>query len=322
MLNNRMHMNILTTIALTGPLFAAVYEESFAQTIVVLEDFEFAVSDAAADAGVVDLTDAAHRPTFYISGGGDDASPNEPGGLFSIGTSAVFCLNASVPCDAGTFVGFRRYVDPDRFPDQCAGQNVHVLQYSYADPSHPGPAPADYDLSELAAVWDAYGEGGFADGALGTHLWLRLVDCEGEKFEFVNFSEAALYSDVWTFDLQQGSSFLRIAPESLVDVPNGDRLLTEIVAIEALVQDPDDPPTTIGDWYVDYLRIIEPTARVFGDADGDGDVDDADWTELADCVAGPSNVYPLACEVFDGDADGDVDLSDCAAFMRVFLSTP
>jgi hypothetical protein len=101
-------------------------------------------------------------------------------------------------------------------------------------------------------------------------------------------------------------------------VPDGDRLLTDIVAIEVLVQDPDDPPTTFGDWYVDYLRIIEPVAAMFGDADDDGDVDYADWTALADCVAGPDLQMPLNCEIFDGDADGDVDLSDCAAFIRVF----
>src|SRR5262245_36340561 len=57
-----------------------------AQSVLVVEDFEFASSDEAAAAGIIDLTDLANSPAFYISGADENASH----GLYSIGTDAVF----------------------------------------------------------------------------------------------------------------------------------------------------------------------------------------------------------------------------------------
>lgn len=291
-----------------------------AQMEILVEDFEFASSDAAAAAGVTDMSDSANQPTFFISGSAENASPNEPGGLFSIGTDAVFCLNFAVPCLPDTFIGFRRLIDSTSFPDQCPGGDHYVpLAHTYGDPNHPGPLPPDFPLTDLQAVWDVYGDGGFADGLTGTHLWLRLIDCEGEAYEFINYSEVALYSEIWTFDVVQGQGTVRLSPDSLIDVPGGDRLLTEIAAFDVLIQDSDDPPTAIGKWYVDYLRVIEPPAAPTpGDGDGDGDVDLTDFGLLFGCLSGPEVAAGTGCAAFDADADGDVDLTDCGAFNGWF----
>ena len=112
----------------------------------------------------------------------ENASPNEPGGFFSIGTDAVYCINPNCgQCLPGTFIGLRRLVDPNRWPLTCSqGSNFIPLELSYGDPDNPGPTPPDMSLSDLVTVWDIYGDGAFADGLTGTHLWLRLVDCEDD----------------------------------------------------------------------------------------------------------------------------------------------
>ncbi len=300
-------------LAMTG-------HDAWAQTAIVVETFEYASTDLAAKQGSQDISDSCNRPTFFISGALENASPQEPSGLFSIGTDAVYCINPNCgQCLPGTFIGFRRDVDPALWPMQCPGGASYVpLQFTYGDPDNPGLIPPDELLSALIVRWDVYGDGSFADGLTGTHLWLRLIDCEGEKFEFINFSEVSLYSEIFTFDVDMGQSIIRLAPESLVDVPDGDRLLTEITAIEVIIQDDDSPPTSFGKWYVDYLRVIEPTAPLPGDYDADGDVDLVDHVWLTSCLSGPATSAMGGCDTFDDDGDTDVDLIDLSVFQATF----
>jgi hypothetical protein len=59
--------------------------------------------------------------------------------------------------------------------------------------------------------------------------------------------------------------------------------------------------------------------RVTGDADGDGDVDRADFAEFADYLEGPSVVPQRAgWQFFDVDTDDDVDLRDLAVWQNAF----
>jgi len=231
-----------------------------AQSEIQVEDFEFAISDAAAAAGVIDRTDVANQPAFYINGQCD--IPPSPcaevaEGEFSLGTDAAFCQQF---CQAGSRIGFRRLVDPARFPDTCAGGGHFIpLDATFGDPDHPGAVAPDFPLSELQVICSAYGDGSYQDGPTGTHFWVTLVDCEGEVFEYINFSEPSLYTDLYTFDLVMGRSIIRLSPDSLVDgQPIGDGLLTEIAAMESFIQDADDPPTSFGKWYIDDVRIIQP----------------------------------------------------------------
>ncbi len=56
-----------------------------------------------------------------------------------------------------------------------------------------------------------------------------------------------------------------------------------------------------------------------GDADGDSDVDLADFAAFEDCFTGPSAHLPAGCESMDFDADGDVDMHDHGEFQKAFM---
>lgn len=57
-----------------------------------------------------------------------------------------------------------------------------------------------------------------------------------------------------------------------------------------------------------------------GDCNTDGEVNLADYDDLASCLAGPdSNLNSTACQCYDADSDSDVDLRDMARFMGGFL---
>ena len=66
---------------------------------------------------------------------------------------------------------------------------------------------------------------------------------------------------------------------------------------------------------------FEIAANPFGDADGDGDVDLADYAAMVPCLSGPYQangfIAPSAAcrSAFDGDADTDVDLRDWGTFQ-------
>ena len=55
-----------------------------------------------------------------------------------------------------------------------------------------------------------------------------------------------------------------------------------------------------------------------GDLDGDGDVDNDDFTIFAGCMNGPDIPYPLDCDGADLNVDGDVDVADFAEFQVHF----
>ena len=63
---------------------------------------------------------------------------------------------------------------------------------------------------------------------------------------------------------------------------------------------------------------------VFGDVDGDDDVDLDEATTLAECLSGPdAAVLPAPCSSLpfrggDLDADGFVDLRDVALFQLIY----
>ncbi len=302
-----------TNSTLSMVLTAAVAAAASAEVVVQIEDFEYAVNDAVAAAGITDITDPENQPTFYINGeGGAEGGASE--GLYALGTDALFGGDAGIFVP-GSFIGCHRWISVDLFP---SGQ-VDLL-HAYGDPLVPGPVPPDLPLDDLVVLADMYGGEGFGEGIFGTNIWINLLDAEGERFHFVNIYEIALFLEDYTLDVHVGRDIIRIDPNSLIDVPDGDRLLTEIVGFEMLIQDDDDPPTGFGKWYIDNLRIVEQdAAAVPGDFDTDGDVDVIDFEAFVGCVTGAGGGPPPGgCETFDFDADTDVDFEDFALLQRVF----
>ncbi len=115
------------------------------------------------------------------------------------------------------------------------------------------------------------------------------------------------------------------------DVPNGDEdpdgdSLTNYEEY-LLGTDPTNPDTdgdgvgdaedecqnTPGGWPVDGVGCL------IGDFDRDGDVDEVDYVQFADCLTGPASFGGVYCGVdADFDRDDDVDLRDFAVFQSVF----
>ncbi|GAF84018.1 unnamed protein product, partial [marine sediment metagenome] len=64
-------------------------------------------------------------------------------------------------------------------------------------------------------------------------------------------------------------------------------------------------------------------SNLFGDFDGDNDVDLHDYNAMQICYSfsGPGIPTPPACDVFCSDEDGDIDLEDIGAFMRAFTGS-
>ncbi len=63
---------------------------------------------------------------------------------------------------------------------------------------------------------------------------------------------------------------------------------------------------------------------LFGDTNGDGDVDRFDYAVFHDCIAGsgPQTLAASGCGDVDREPDGDVDLLDLAAFLNALTPPP
>lgn len=88
------------------------------------------------------------------------------------------------------------------------------------------------------------------------------------------------------------------------------------------VDDPETEDTGVAD-PPDYPAVVDIGAYefqvpVFGDCDGDGDVDGDDFAIFCGCVGGPDVSYPAGCDAADLDLDGDADLHDFARFQQAF----
>lgn len=70
------------------------------------------------------------------------------------------------------------------------------------------------------------------------------------------------------------------------------------------------------------FTIVGAPIDVFGDSDGDGDIDLFDFAEFLACVSGPAGGVADGCGLFDFDRDFDVDWHDAGAFLLVFTGPP
>ncbi len=73
---------------------------------------------------------------------------------------------------------------------------------------------------------------------------------------------------------------------------------------------------TVKDGQIVRSERFTTAGAIFGDFDGDRDIDRYDYTALQICLSfsGPEIPTPPACYVFDLDEDGDIDIVDVAGF--------
>jgi len=64
--------------------------------------------------------------------------------------------------------------------------------------------------------------------------------------------------------------------------------------------------------------VLPPGQGLYGDHNGDGDVDLLDYDAFQACLAGPGVGVAPACDWADADGDDDVDVADFAAFQSTF----
>ena len=102
-----------------------------------------------------------------------------------------------------------------------------------------------------------------------------------------------------------------------------ERITLDLDFYPRFMNDPNTNDTGVPD-PPDYLEVVDIGAyelpgAIYGDMDGDGDVDVADAILLLDCMAGPDvTTPPPGCGPADCDADADVDMGDLATFQESF----
>lgn len=74
-------------------------------------------------------------------------------------------------------------------------------------------------------------------------------------------------------------------------------------------------------WNLDDVTLYAAScAPLYGDFNGDGEVDAADFPAFEDCYSGSALPRPVGCEPFDFDADGDVDCADYSGLGQAWTA--
>ncbi len=203
-----------TTTGLLG--FALAIAGVSAQTVV--EDFEFATDDTAAQTGTTVF--AGTTATIAAgSGSGGDASE----GSFSLRNDIQFTGTAF---DAVTVERFL--------------SSPYILTTPIAD--------ADL-AADFAVRLDIKGHPDFGLGASGTNIWVRIFDNDGDQFQFINFTDSALAGSSYTIDHP-------IAYFNNSTVVDG--ILQQVNAVQIIFQDSDgDSMGSAQSIFLDKLEFEE-----------------------------------------------------------------
>lgn len=218
------------TLALTAALWA--FGPLATAQIRSLEDFEFASSNASAAAGVTVSPEGVASATV-VSGAG--ANANE--GSFALGVNYV---------DPGSPAGFEGVRILRTFSPPIA------LARGYTEAGVPGHA-----LTDLRFTLDIKGDPAFAAGA-GANLWLFVLNGQGDRFRYINFTDPVLSSATYTDNRPLGLGLVDRDAGS-----TGPGTLDQIAAVELFIQNPNASTPITGTLFFDDLQVSE-IASVWG----------------------------------------------------------
>jgi hypothetical protein len=207
---------------------------------VQVEDFEFATDNATAAAGVT-VTPDAGVTLSVLAGSGADA--NE--GTHSLGID--FASDGTTAFQGGFIL--RTLATPI------------TLSRTYTEGGAPGS-----NLTDLRFTLDIKG----AAGLTNTNIWLFIHNGEGDRFRYINFSDAALSNTGYTDDRQIGLGQIDRDAGS-----TGSGNLSQITAFEIYIQNPDMAAKS-GTLFVDDLQVNENPSQWGPGIEIDGSFDDWD----------------------------------------------
>ncbi|MDK2971780.1 MAG: hypothetical protein PWP23_1535 [Candidatus Sumerlaeota bacterium] len=227
-----------TTIRIGTSVAAAVLLAAAASAApVVIEDFEFATDNTAAEAGVT-KGGTAGATLSVVSGSGADATT----GTNSAGLSVVFPAN-----------GYE-----DVYIERPLASPITFSQ------SYNATNPTATNISSLVFTLDIKGDAAFGASTNGTNIWLFLCEADGDCWRYINFTDAALASATFTDDHRLGLGLIDLESGS-----TGDGNFTGIASYKILIQNPD-PIAKSGTIYIDDLKVEEPFST-------DPKIDDYEW---------------------------------------------
>lgn len=202
---------------LAGLGTALLTSGAVAQTTV--ESFEFASSTANAQAGTT-----VYQGTLATGSADSGSGANANEGTYALGVNIDF--------------------------NGAAFDNINVERFLSAPYVLTTPIAAGDLATDFAVRLDIKGDPAFAAGANGTNIWVRLFDADGDQFQFINFTDAALGNSTYTADHP-------IAFFNNSVVVNG--TLEQVTAVQIVFQDADGDDTAPATVYLDKLVFEEVT---------------------------------------------------------------
>jgi hypothetical protein len=206
--------------------------------------------------------------------------------------------------DTGACNGYGLVVDgPDYLPDHFEQNNTTAT------------------ATDLGTIGDVFVEQ-LTVHSLDDDDWFSFVPCtDGEVVMTIAFLHAVGDLNMTLYDgagSPLASGVTATDNETIVRLGNaGDLYLLHVYgqygdrSVYQLTLDSPDPAIDCNN------NGLDDTCDIYGDLDGDGDVDLSDHNLLCDILTGPGAL--ASCPSFDFDADGDIDLADWSVFQTHFV---
>ncbi|NOX57374.1 MAG: hypothetical protein GXP29_00760 [Planctomycetes bacterium] len=201
-------------------------------------------------------------------------------------------------------------------------------QWEWGQPTGQSAANGEPDPTSGHTGLNVYGynlNGGYPNNMGVETLTTGAVDCSGHSNVSLSFRrwlgvEQPLYDQASVEVSNDGTNWTTLwsntatITDSTWMLQNFD--ISSVADGESAVQirwtlGPTDSAWTYCGWNIDDVRMTATSCvGLFGDFNGDSEIDLTDHAAFAACMQGPSGGLLPECGVFDAEQDGDVDLAD------------